>query len=170
MKKTHSLILLLFLFIGIALFKIPSYASEKKEHSKIPGQSINYSDDNTEISGSEKSTTIIENKVPNEVISDAPSAPPLSNSVFSQSYWLSKIPNEIIPIKIKGYIIQAVNSYTIFATIILAVLFAFLGSAAMDEQKTKMAKRALEILISSIIVMNLLSPIIHLGLWMAGAL
>lgn len=170
MKKTHSLILLLFLFIGIALFKIPSYASEKKGHSKIPGQSIDYSDDNTEISGNEKSTTIIENKVPNEVISDAPSAPPLSNSVFSQSYWLSKIPNEIIPIKIKGYIIQAVNSYTIFATIILAVLFAFLGSAAMDEQKTKMAKRALEILISSIIVMNLLSPIIHLGLWMAGAL
>ena len=169
MKKTRLLILMLVMFIGIVSIKIPTYASEKG-HTTISGQSVDSTGGKTDIIDNNTNTALIDKNVPNAAISDAPNGPSLSNSFLSQRYWLGKIPDEILPTKIKGYIVQAVNSYTIFAAVIIVIVFLSLGVSALDEQKVKYALKAIEILFISIIVMNLISPIIHLGLWIAGAL
>jgi hypothetical protein len=169
MKKSRLPVLFLIIFLGIISLKVHTYASEGG-HTTIPSQPTEDTGEKTELIDNKVDTSLINNNVPKKTISDPPSGPSLSNSFISQRYWLGKIPNEIIPEKMKGYILQAINSFTIFAALILVIALSAMALSATDEQKLRYTKNAVKILLTSIIVVNLLVPIIHLGLWMAGAL
>ncbi|MBP3784485.1 MAG: hypothetical protein J6I68_14665 [Butyrivibrio sp.] len=159
MKKSTILMSILIFFMGITLLKVPIHASEEG-HTTISGQSTEYTGGKTDIIDNNVDTTLIDNSDGSE----------LHSSFFLQSYWFNKIPDDILPQKIKGYAIKAVNSYTIFAALILVILLASMAYSSLDEQQLRMSVKAVKILLTSIIVMNLLAPIIHLGLWIAGAL
>lgn len=136
-----------------------------EKHSTIIGQTAG----STEITDNNVSTELIDRNVTDAPISDAKKGPMIRNSFVAQAYWKDMIPDEIIPDKLKGYITQAINSFTIFATIILVVALAAMGMGALDEQKLKFSKNAVKVLLVLILIANLLYPIIYLGLWMAGA-
>lgn len=144
MKKHLFLTLIIALFLCITAMPVTTYAA----HNTITGQS----------DGADAETS--------KTLKDA-----MGDIVQSdQSKWFTAIPDDILPGKIKIYITSAVRSYTLFAAIILVINLVVMAYGSMDEQQLRFSKKALTVLLTSILIANMIAPLIHLGLWMAGAI